>query len=89
MPRAHQLPVYADVTNIRCGSTHTVKKSREASSVANKENDLEVNTEKTRYIFIPPAGKYQNLNADKNKFKMCRIIYVFGNDNDKSNMCGT
>jgi hypothetical protein len=62
--RAHQLPIYPDVTNISRGSIHTVKKNREASSVANKENDLEVNTEKSRYIFIPPAGKYQNLRVD-------------------------
>jgi hypothetical protein len=60
--RSHQLPVYADETNM---IIHTVKTNREASSVANKENDLEVNTEKTRYIFVPPAGKCQNLKVDK------------------------
>jgi len=63
--RSHQLPVYADDTNMMCGSIHTVKKNREASSVANKENNLEVNTEKTGYIFVLPAGKCQNLKVDK------------------------
>jgi hypothetical protein len=62
--RSHQLPVYADDTNTMYESIHTGKKSRETSSVAKMENDLEVNTEKTRYIFITPAGKYQNLKVD-------------------------
>jgi hypothetical protein len=62
--RAHEFPVYADVTNIRCGSIYTAKKNRGTSSVVNKENDLEVNTRKTGYIFTPSARKYKNLKAD-------------------------
>jgi hypothetical protein len=45
---AHQFLVYADDDDILGGSIHTIKKTTEALVVARKENDLEVNAEKTK-----------------------------------------
>jgi hypothetical protein len=47
---AHQLLVYADYVNILGGSVHTVKENAEALIVASKENGLEVNADKTKYM---------------------------------------
>jgi hypothetical protein len=47
----HQLLVYADDVNILGGSIHTIKKNNVALVVASKEIGLEVNAEKTKYIY--------------------------------------
>ena len=46
----HQLLVYADGVNILGRSICTVRKNAEALAVANKENVLEVNADKTKYM---------------------------------------
>jgi hypothetical protein len=46
----HQLVVYANDVNILGGSIHTVKENTEALVVASKENGLEVNANKTKYM---------------------------------------
>jgi len=48
----HQLLAYADDVNILGGSVHTVKENEEALIVASKENGLEVNADKTRYMVM-------------------------------------
>ena len=48
----HQLLVYADDVNILGGSVHTVKKNTESLVVANKENGLGVNADKTQYMVM-------------------------------------
>jgi len=48
----HQLLVYADDVNILGGSVRTVKKNTEALVVASKETGLEVNADKTKYMFM-------------------------------------
>jgi hypothetical protein len=47
---SHQLLVYADDVNTLGGSVHTTKKNAEAIVVASKENGLEVNADKTKYM---------------------------------------
>jgi hypothetical protein len=46
----HQLLVYADDFNILGGSIHTIKVNAEAMVVAVKENRLEVNADKVKYM---------------------------------------
>jgi hypothetical protein len=55
--RAHQFLACAVDNNILCESVHDVKKIREALLVSSKENDLEVNAEEARYMFLPRQQK--------------------------------
>jgi len=48
----HQLVVYVDDVNILGGSLHTVKGNAEALMVASKKIGLEVNSDKTKYMFM-------------------------------------
>ena len=48
----HQVLAYADDVNILGGSAHTVKESVEVLLVATKEIGLEVNADKTKYMFM-------------------------------------
>jgi len=48
----HQILVYADGVNILGGSVHTVKENTEALVVASKEDGLEVNADKTKYMVM-------------------------------------
>ena len=48
----HQLLVYADDVNILGGNAHTVKENAEALVGATKEMGLEVNADKTKYMFM-------------------------------------
>ena len=47
----HQLLAYADDVNILGGSVHTVKENTKALLVTTKETGLEVNADKTKYIY--------------------------------------
>ena len=48
----HRLVVYADDFNILGGSVHTVKENGEALVVASKENELEVNAGKAKFMVM-------------------------------------
>jgi len=48
----YQLLVYADDVNILCGSVHTVKKKTESLLFASKGIDLEVNSDKNKYMVM-------------------------------------
>ena len=50
----YQLVVYADDVTILGGSVPTVKKNAEALIVASKENGLEVNGDKIKYVVMSP-----------------------------------
>jgi hypothetical protein len=47
-----QLLVYADDVNILGGGVHTIKKNKEALVSACKENGLEVNADKGKYMVM-------------------------------------
>ena len=48
----HQFLVYAEDVNVQEGSIYTIKVKAEALVVASKEFGLEVNDEKTKYMFM-------------------------------------
>jgi hypothetical protein len=48
----YQVPVYGDDVNLLDDNINTIKKNTEALSDASKEVDLEVNTEKTKYMLM-------------------------------------
>ena len=67
----HQLLVYADDVNILRGSVDTIKEKAEAFIVASKENGLEVNAYKTKYMVMSRdqnTGRSQNMKTDNRSF---------------------
>jgi hypothetical protein len=48
----HQLLIYADDVNLLGNSIDTIKKNTQTFIDAKKEVGLEVNTEKTKYVFF-------------------------------------
>jgi hypothetical protein len=60
----HQLLVYTDDVNLLGESIDAIKENREALLVASKEIGLEVNAEKTKYMFT--------MNRKQNKFTRSR-----------------
>ena len=58
-----QLLVYADDVNILGRSIHTINRNREALVVASKEIGVEVNAEKSKYVFMCDE---QNLQQNHN-----------------------
>jgi len=68
----HQLLVYADDVNILGGSVHTLKKNSKALVAVNKETELEVNAEKTKYMVMSRdqnAGRSHSMKTDNTSFE--------------------
>jgi hypothetical protein len=59
----HQLLVYAHDINKMSGSIHIIKKYVETLAVASKENDLEANADKAKYMV---KSRYQNAGRSHN-----------------------
>ena len=63
----YQLLAYADDVNILGGSANTVKENAEVLLVATKENGLEVNADKTKYMVMSRdrnAGRGHSVKID-------------------------
>jgi hypothetical protein len=77
----HQLLVYADVINILGGSIHTIRKNTEALLIASKETGLEVNAEKTKYMFMSRdqnAGQNGNIQIGNKLFETVEQFKYLG-----------
>ena len=73
----HQLLVYADDVNIMGGGVHTKKKNAKALVVDSKENGLEVNADKTKYMVMSRdqnAGRSRGVKTDNN---LCAMVEEF------------
>ena len=78
---AHQLLVYADNVTIWGGSVHTIKENAEALIVASKENGLEVNADKTKYMVMPRdqnAGRSHSIMIDISSFEIVEEFKYLG-----------
>jgi len=77
---AHYLLVYADV-NIFGGCIHTIKENEEAFIVTSKYIGLEVNADKSKYMFMlqdQNAGRSHNMKIDNRSFEMAQEFKYLG-----------
>ena len=77
----HQLLFYADYVNILAGSLHTTKKNTEALVAASKENGLEVNANKIKYMVMSRdqnAGRSHGIKVDSSSFEMVEEFKYLG-----------
>jgi hypothetical protein len=77
----HQLLVYAQDVNILGGSIHTVRKYTDALVVASKETGLELNADKTKYIFMSldqNAGRSHTIKNDNISFERVQQFKYMG-----------
>jgi hypothetical protein len=77
----HQLLVYADDVNLLADNIGTIKKNKETSIDASKKVDLEVNTEKTKYMLLScnhNVGQNNDLKMANRSFENVRQFKPFG-----------
>jgi hypothetical protein len=77
----HQLLAYADDVNILEGSVQTVKENVETLVVATKENGLEVNADKTKYMVMSRnrnAGRDVSVKIDNISIKRVKVFKYLG-----------
>jgi len=77
----YYLLVYTDDVNILGGSVHVMKKNTDALVVAIKEISVEVNADKTKYMFMSrdqDAGRSHSINIDNNSFEMMEEFVCLG-----------
>jgi hypothetical protein len=79
----YQLLVYVDDVNILGGSAHTVKENVETLLVGSKENGLEVNADKTKYMVM---SRDQNAGRSRDINILCKggRVQIFGNNSNGS-----
>ena len=68
----YQLSVYADDVNILSGRVHAMQKNTDALVVASKENGLEVNADKIKFMVMSRdqnAGQNCSMKTDNNSLK--------------------
>ena len=68
---------FAGDVNILGGSVHTIKENAEALTVAIKENGLEVNADKTKYMVMfrdQNAGRSHNMKIDNRSFESVEVF---------------
>ena len=77
----HQLLAYVDDVNILGGSARTVKENAEVLVVATKENGLEVNADKTKYMIMSRdqnAGRSYSMKTDNSSIERVEEFKYLG-----------
>jgi len=64
----HQLLVYADDVNILEGGVHIIKKNTKTLVDVSKENEQEVNADKTKYVALTRVENARQSHNIKNDF---------------------
>jgi hypothetical protein len=77
----HQLLVYTDDVNVLGGSVRSIKEKAEALLVACKQIELDVNADKTKYMFMfrdQKAGRSHSLKIDNSSFERVEEFKYLG-----------
>ena len=77
----HQLLAYAHAGNIIGRRAHTTRENTKALVVANKENRLEVNDVKTKYLVMSRyqnAGRIRSMKSDNRSFERVEVFKYLG-----------
>jgi hypothetical protein len=77
----HQRLFYAAADNILGGNVHTVQKNAVASVVASKENGLEINADKIKYMVMSRdqnAGRNDNIKIYNSSFERVEQFKYLG-----------
>ena len=77
----YQLLVYTDDFYILGGSEHTVKENAETSIVTSKETELEVNSDKSKYMVMsrdPNAGQSHSMKIANSSFERVEEFKYLG-----------
>ena len=77
----YQLLIYANDINILGGRIHTINKNAETLIVANKETELEVNADKSKYMIMyrdQNAGRSHRIKIDNCSFEKVEEIKYLG-----------
>jgi len=77
----HQLLVYVNDVNILGESVHSVKENAEALIVASKQNGLDVNVDKSKYMVmsrVQNAGQSHSMKIDNSSFERMKEFKYLG-----------
>jgi hypothetical protein len=80
----HQFLVYAEDVNILTGTVHTIKENEEALLLASKEIGIQVNADKSKYMFMSRDQNIERSHCIKNNNSFERVKSLrFGNNLNK------
>jgi hypothetical protein len=86
---AYQLLAYADYSNLLGGNLDIIERNTQTLTDTSKEDGLEVNSEKTKYMLLSHhynAGQNHNVKISNRSFENAGMFQISGKDSNKSKL---